>query len=169
SRAHRWFQSPNGSHFSPSCPGRKTSRSVVRMKFGRIGSANSARPFSSRSTERPVLIAQIAPASCNSPINSIHCELNTGSVARETSVPSKSILSSRIGERIRNNLRIDFREAMRRLFEERKNRDEIGLRTRNRTPSKSVALALAYSRTEEGTRRSGFQVSGENCREGAFP
>src|SRR5262245_39991431 len=90
------------------------------MKFGRIGSANSARPFSSRSTERPVLIAQIAPASCNSPINSIHCELNTGSVARETSVPSKSILSSRIGERIRNNLRIDFREAMRRLFQARK-------------------------------------------------
>jgi hypothetical protein len=46
--------------------------------------------------------------------------LNTGSVARETSVPSKSILSSRIGERIRNNLRIDFRCAMRRFLEEHK-------------------------------------------------
>src|SRR5215469_11759516 len=90
------------------------------MKFGRIGSANSARPVSRRSTERPVLIAQIAPASCNSRINSIHCQSNTGSVARETSVPSKSILSSRISERIQSNLRIDFRDAMRRLFQERK-------------------------------------------------
>jgi hypothetical protein len=38
--------------------------------------------------------------------------LNTGSLARETSVPSKSVLSSRIGEGIRTNLGIDFGEAI---------------------------------------------------------
>ena len=43
-----------------------------------------------------------------------------GSLTRETSVPSKSVLRSRIGERIEGNLRIDFRQAIRRLFEERK-------------------------------------------------
>jgi hypothetical protein len=43
-----------------------------------------------------------------------------GSVTRETSVPSKSVLRRRIGERIEINLRIDFSEAMRRLFQERK-------------------------------------------------
>src|SRR5437660_1471463 len=36
SRAQRSFQSPNASHLSPFWPGRKTSRSSLRMKSGRI-------------------------------------------------------------------------------------------------------------------------------------
>jgi hypothetical protein len=50
---------------------------------------------------------------------------------------------------MRNNLRIDFREAMRRLFQERKS-NEIGLRTRNGTASTaSPSLSLTEEQKKE--------------------
>src|SRR5205085_1331195 len=45
SRAHRSFQSPNGSQLSPFLPGRKTSRSVVKMKSERIEKASPSTPL----------------------------------------------------------------------------------------------------------------------------
>src|SRR2546430_161375 len=95
SRAQRSFQSPNGSHFSPFVPRRKTSRSVVKIKSGRMGNSKSVRPDSSKSTERPVLMAKSAPSLCSSAINSMQCSSKTGSLTRETSVPSKSRLRRR--------------------------------------------------------------------------
>src|SRR5438132_6370086 len=96
SRAQRSFQSPNGSHFSPLFPGRKTSRSVVKIKSGRTGNSKSVRPDSSRSTERPVLIEKRTPPLCKSRINSMQRPSRAGSLTRETRVPSKSILRSRM-------------------------------------------------------------------------
>src|SRR5437879_13718296 len=84
SRAQRSFQSPNGSHFSPLFPGRKTSRSVVKIKSGRTGNSKSVRPDSSRSTERPVLIEKRTPPLCKSRINSMQRASRTGSLTRET-------------------------------------------------------------------------------------
>src|SRR5947208_11163237 len=49
--AQRSFQSPNGSHLPPLRDGRKTSRSLVRMKSGRMGNSKSSKPDSSSSTE----------------------------------------------------------------------------------------------------------------------
>ena len=51
--------------------GRKTSRSLVRMKSGCSGKAKSSSPSSSRATERPVLIAQMAPPALQFP-NQLH-------------------------------------------------------------------------------------------------
>src|SRR5260370_20700428 len=96
SRAQRSFQSPNGSHFSPLFPGRKTSRSVVKIKSGRTGNSKSVRPDSSRSTERPVLIEKRTPPFCKSRINCMQRPSRAGSLTRETRVPSKSMLRSRM-------------------------------------------------------------------------
>src|SRR6266550_1721706 len=111
------------------------------MKSGRTGNAKSERPDSSRSTERPVLIAQIAPAFCNSRINSMHCVSRTGSLTLDTRVPSKSTLSSLIGECIQTNLGIDFQRAMSRLISGVKTDNEIGLRIGDGTASEGVAVA----------------------------
>src|SRR5947199_8883071 len=96
SRAQRSFQSPNGSHFSPLFTGRKTSRSVVKIKSGRTGNSKSVRPDSSRSTERPVLIEKRTPPLCKSRINCMQRPSRAGSLTRETRVLSKSMLRSRM-------------------------------------------------------------------------
>src|SRR5437867_9967899 len=95
------------------------------MKSGRLGNAESANPDSSSPTERLVFISQIAPAFFKSRINSMHCASRTGSLTRDTRVPSKSMLSSLIAECIYNNLRVDFADAIHHGSEANWQRDRI--------------------------------------------
>src|SRR4029450_13116441 len=143
--AQRSFQSPNGSHLPPLRDGRKTSRSLVRMKSGRMGNSKSSRPDSSSSTERPVFIVQSAPPRCNCPIKSMQAGSNTGSLSCATSVPSKSILKRRILRAMDgDNLEIDLAAATSNgLFAY-----EIRLRTGDGTAAKRFPRRHLDGRTE---------------------
>src|SRR6266702_2263460 len=151
SRAQRSFQSPNGSHFSPLFPGRKTSRSFVKIKSGRIGNSKSVRPDSSRSTERPVLIENRTPLLCSSRINCRQGSSKTGSLTRETRVPSKSMLSSRM---FIVDLTIDSIPGR----SKSKNFDEIGLRAGDGATREKSADRYPDRRPEKPARRRRFNL-----------
>src|SRR5205085_5653975 len=115
------------------------------------------RPDSRRSTERPVLIAQIAPRFCKSRISSRHDRSKTGSLTRETIVPSKSVLSSRISM---------CQVVTCRSSDKSKRGNEDGLRTGDGAASKRPADPLAYRRSEETACRGRRNLQGENRRAG---
>src|ERR1700730_329586 len=161
-RAQRSFKSPKASHFSPFWPGRNTSRSLVRIKSGRIGKEKSARPDSSKSTDRPMSTAQSAPEFCSSRISSMHCRSSTGSLTRETRVPSKSMLRSRM---FIVDLRLIRLPPGARV---RGERNEIRLRTSDGAAAKSFAKRHAKRRSEKTNRRNRFTVPGEDRGEGSF-
>src|SRR6266851_1289914 len=157
SRAQRSFQSPNGSHFSPLFPGRKTSRSVVKIKSGRTGNSKSVRPDSSRSTERPVLIEKRTPPLCKSRINCMQRPSRAGSLTRETRVPSKSMLRSRM---FIVDLTIDSiaRRSKSKTERKRKNFDEIGLRAGDGATREKSADCHPDRRPEKAARRRRFNL-----------
>src|SRR2546429_2119864 len=130
------------------------------MKSGRIGNSKSFRPDSSRSTERPVLMAQSDPLFCSSRISSMHCRSNTGSLTRETIVPSKSVLRSLIFAR----MRINEQEQ-----EQEQESNEISLGTRDGTFGERCADCFSDGRSKKGARRSRFDLQGEDRGKRSLP